>query len=60
MMRGGMGGMPMGGMGSGGGNSNSKERPEIFTEDKDLLGTETAEAGVEGGLIGRSTSAPPG
>ncbi|TXH09943.1 MAG: hypothetical protein E6R04_06670 [Spirochaetes bacterium] len=60
MMRGGMGGMPMGGMGHGGGNTTSKERPEIFTEDKDLLGTETAEAGVEGGLIGRSTSSPSG
>lgn len=58
MMRGGMGGMPMGAMGQGGNNSNSKERPEIFTEDKDLLGTETEDAAVKGGLIGRNTSSP--
>lgn len=60
-MMGGMGGMGgmMGGMGGAqGAGKGSKEKPEIFTQDKDLLGKESLDQAIEGGMIGRDTSAP--
>lgn len=56
---GGMGGMMGGGMGGAqGAGAGSKEKPEIFTQDKDLLGKESLDQAIEGGMIGRDTSAP--
>ena len=59
MGRGGMGGGMMGGMGgAGAGGGGKKEKPVIYTQDKDLLGKESLDQAVEGGMIGRNTSAP--
>lgn len=58
-MRGGMMGMGpmMAGAGGGAGNK-TKERPDIKSQDRDLLGKDSLDQAVEGGMIGRSTSAP--
>lgn len=57
-----MGG-PMGGMGGlgGGGAQHSKNMkpPEIPNRDPDLVGQGTADAAVQGGLIGRASSGKP-
>lgn len=55
---------PMGGMGGlGGGHGlhaqNSKERPNIVSRDPDLVGQGTADAAVDGGLIGRHSAEKP-
>jgi hypothetical protein len=51
----------MGGLGGGHGlhAQNSKERPNIPSRDPSLVGQDTADAAIQGGLIGRASSAKP-
>lgn len=60
-----MGGGMMGGMGGMGGGmggkapQRGKERPTIASSDRGQLGKDSLEDSIEGGVIGRSTSAKP-
>lgn len=54
-----MGG-PMGGLGGGGGqHTKNMKRPDIPSRDPDLVGQGTADAAVQGGLVGRESSGKP-
>lgn len=59
-MRGGMGGMPMGGMGAGAGmgSGNTVARPDIKAATETLVQQQDRES-VQGGVVGRDTASDP-